>query len=250
MDLKTKEKAMKKKVLILISVLVMSSIGAMNAHSQVLISLLLGDKLNSGKIEFGITGGFYRSQFIQQSDADHLGSLALGFYFNFYLKEHLYLYTGVRVKAEYGGTNIPIYSLGDEDLDGAFAEGSITRRIPYFNVPIALKYRFNNHIFMDAGIQPSLMHGARDVFSNTINDKDDLNYKVNMTDQITRLDFGFVGGLGYQFKKGIGMSIGAKYYYGVVDIYKDDRYATNSNLYLYAEIPIGANKAKKKAEKN
>ena len=32
------------------------------AHSQVLISLLLGDKLNSDKIEFGLDSGFNWSQ--------------------------------------------------------------------------------------------------------------------------------------------------------------------------------------------
>lgn len=227
----------------------MSLVASTTANSQVLISLLLGDKLNSGKIEFGLTGGLSSSQFINQADAKRLNTLALGFYFNFLLKEDLYLYTGVLVKSKYGGTGIPVYSLDDIHLDDAFEDGTVSRKIKYFNVPASIKYKFSCNFFIDAGIQASLMYRANDVFINTINEEDDLNYTLDIKDQITRLDFGFVGGLGYKFKKGVGMSVGARYYYGVVDIYKDDRKATNSNLYVYAEIPIGANKSKKKAAK-
>jgi len=240
---------MKKKTILFLGILMMSLVASSTAKSQVLISLLLGDKLNSGKIEFGLTGGFTRSQFLNQPNANRLNSFSLGFYFNFLLKKDLYLYTGVLVKSKYGGTGIPVYALGHEDLDSTFIDGSVTRKISYFNVPIALKYKFKCNIFMDAGVQASLMYKAYDTFINTIIHKDDLSYNLNIKEEMTRLDFGLAGGMGYKFKKGIGISVGARYYYGLVDIYKDDRKSTNSNLYVYAEIPIGANKAKKKAAK-
>ncbi len=39
------------------------------AKSQILISILLGDKLNTGAIEFGLTGGFNRNNLIGLKDA-------------------------------------------------------------------------------------------------------------------------------------------------------------------------------------
>jgi len=52
-------------------------------------------------------------------------------------------------------------------------------------------------------------------------------------------------GAGYKFKKGIGMNIGMKYYYGFMNIYKSPPEKTNNSyFFFYADIPIGAQKAK------
>ena len=42
------------------------------ASGQVLISLLLGDKLNTGKIEFGLEGGFNWSNFHNDDVGDRV----------------------------------------------------------------------------------------------------------------------------------------------------------------------------------
>ncbi len=73
-----------------------------------------------------------------------------------------------------------------------------------------------------------------------------LEYKRDVRDDYTRLDFGFVGGLGYRLNKGpLSASIGVNYYGGLVDIYKPDTYRlNNSSLYVYGRIPIGAGMSK------
>ena len=54
------------------------------SHSQVLISLVFGDKLNSDGLEFGLEGGFNYSD-ISDLDADkRLSSFNLGFYFDWH----------------------------------------------------------------------------------------------------------------------------------------------------------------------
>ena len=58
----------------------------------------------------------------------------------------------------------------------------------------------------------------------------------------------------YTLFKGTGWTIGAKYYYGLVNIYKRKTGTNNSSFFLKMNIPIGAGedaqkKAAQKAEK-
>ena len=50
------------------------------ANSQILISLLLGDKLNSDKLEFGLDGGVSFSHIRGLSQSKYMADLNLGFY--------------------------------------------------------------------------------------------------------------------------------------------------------------------------
>ena len=53
-----------------------------NLQSQVLIALLLGDKLNSGKIEFGLDGGLNYSSISSLETDNFKSDFNLGFYFD------------------------------------------------------------------------------------------------------------------------------------------------------------------------
>ena len=73
-----------KKIYLIVSLLFVSA----TINSQVLLSLVFGDKLNSDGLEFGLEGG------VNWSDVSELGtkSLAnfnLGFYFDIRLKKQL-----------------------------------------------------------------------------------------------------------------------------------------------------------------
>ena len=160
------------------------------------------------------------------------------------------LNTGVIVKSSMGADGLPVYQLGDPDLDNAFNGGEIARKISYFNVPIMMKYNFKNRIYVKGGIQLGLRYKAFDQFTNSINDEEDLKYKVDIKDQFHPLDAGLAIGAGYRLIKGNGMNIGLQYYLGLVDIRVDDSSPNQYNrvLYLTAGIPIGKNSKKKKAE--
>jgi len=54
-----------KPIIVLLCLMMFSSL----TKSQILISILLGDKLNTGAIEFGLTGGFNRNNLIGLKDA-------------------------------------------------------------------------------------------------------------------------------------------------------------------------------------
>jgi hypothetical protein len=81
-------------------------------------------------------------------------------------------------------------------------------------------------------------------------DNGDIESKTreNNKDMLQKLDVGVGVGLGYKLLKGEGWTIGAKYYYGFVDAFKDIPGTKSSSINLKVNIPIGAGKAKE--EKN
>ncbi len=219
------------------------------ARGQVLISLVLGDDLNTGKIEFGLDGGLTLSNQSGLKQSDMLSNFNLGFYFDIKLKNSWMLHTGVIVKSNMGAAGIPVYSLSQPDLDNAFVGGSVERKLSYFNVPVLLKYNFPNHFFVEAGPQLGLLYKAYDEFSNTVQGND-LTYSRNIREDYHPLDAGLLAGIGYRLLKGNGMNIGVRYYYGLVDVVIDDSSADMRNNAFYATvgIPIGVGKAKEKAK--
>ncbi len=232
---------------VLLTTVLLFSAAAM-ARGQVIVSLLLGDKLNSGKIEFGLDGGWNFSNQTGQVRTGPYSSFNLGFYFDIKLKKEPWMiHTGVIVKSNMGTGNLPVYSLGDPNLDNTFAGGSVERNLNYFNVPIFIKYTFKNHLYVEGGPQLGLLYGAHDIFTNKVQGNE-ATYERNIRDDYHPLDAGMVVGLGYRLMGGNGMNIGVRYYYGVVDVVIDDSTPDvfNRSLYVTVGIPIGVGKAKER----
>ena len=219
------------------------------ARSQVLISLILGDNLNTGKIEFGLDGGMSLSTIQGAQGAENRMGFNLGFYFDIKTKHPQWMVnTGVVVKGPMGANGLPVYALNDPDLDAAFDGGSVNTKLNYFYVPICMKYTFKSRIFLRGGIQPGLFYGATDEFVNTVKDEDDLTYKLNRKKDFSLLDFGLVTGMGYRLMKGYGMNVGINYYHGLIDVESGDAGPNlyNRAFYFNVGIPIGKGKAQKK----
>jgi len=215
-------------------------------RAQVLISLLFGDKLNSGKIEFGLEGGLSLSRLEGLDPMKTHQNYNLGFYFDIKTKNPAWMITtGVKVKSTMGAEGLPVYSLQNPALDSSFSGGNITRKINYFNVPIMLKYTFKNKIFAQGGMQLGLRYKATDVFTRTVVDKEDLTYKLDIKNKYHPLDAGVIAGVGYRLEKGNGMNFSFSYYLGLVDARISDSGPNEFNrvFYLNAGIPIGKGKA-------
>ncbi|MDI1324003.1 MAG: porin family protein [Algoriphagus sp.] len=216
-----------------------------SAKSQVLISLVFGDKLNSDKIEFGLDGGLNMASLSGVDPSSSANNFNLGFYFDLKLKNPSWMvHTGVIVKSTMGAKELAVYSLNDEDLDNSFAEGSVERRLGYFNVPILMKYKFSDKFFAEGGPMLGLMAKSKDVFTKEISDKEDLSYERKIRDLYHPLDAGLMFGMGYRLMGGNGMNLGIRYYEGLVDVEIDDKGADvrNRSLYFTVGIPIGKGK--------
>ena len=210
-------------------------------NGQIVISLLFGDALNTPAIEFGLVGGINRSNFLEVESAEGLNNFNLGFYFHFNLKKSSFISTGVLVKANTGATGMPVYSIGDEDFDAIYQEGTLTTKVNYFYVPIMYHHRLNdNRWYLEGGFQAGLRSKVYDYFDKEVFEGD-LNWKLNVRDQYAHLDVGLIAGVGYKFKKQLkSMSAGINYYYGLVDINKSvDVLAKNSYINAFIKIPIG-----------
>jgi hypothetical protein len=235
---------MMKKCLVISALLLWS----ITSNAQILISILLGDKLNTGKIEFGLAGGLNWSTIKNLDGAKSLRGFNLGFYFDIKLENPSWmLNTGVIVKSPMGADDLPLYSLNDAHLDSAFSGGSVTRKLKYFNVPVMMKYQFRSNFFVKAGIQLGLGSKAFDEFENSVSNKDDLQHKIKLKDEFHPLDAGLAFGIGYRLMKGNGMNLDFQYYHGLIDIVIDDSTPGQFNrvFYLTAGIPIGKNKKSK-----
>lgn len=224
------------------------------AQSQVLISLLFGDKLNSEKIKFGLEGGVNFATVTNLETASTRPNFNIGFYFDFMLKEspNWFLHTGVLVKSTMGATLEP-YSLDNEDLDDLYASGTVDRKMQYWNVPFLARYKFNQGIFIEAGPMFGLLYKGTDIFTNEV-EGNDLTYDNNIRKEHSRFDIGLEAGLGYQTKKFMnGMNFGARYYYGIINSSTTaNADQMNVSTYIFVSIPIGAGEkaqAKKKAAK-
>ncbi|PBJ16072.1 porin family protein [Flavobacterium sp. ACN6] len=239
---------MKKGLLLLIMLLSMASV-----RSQVLISLIFGDKLNSPFLEFGLEGGINLSDISDLNSSGTNPGFNLGFYFDIRSRQNpaWMINTGVIVKSPMGARHIPVYSLEDVNLDNTFEGGSVNREIRYFNVPILIKHQFKNRIYVKAGPQLGLLASAFDEFTNKINDND-VTYKKKIRDQIRVIDAGIALGTGYHMNVGNGLNVTVQYYYGLVPVLKGDGpNVYNRSLYLTAGIPIGKGKAaQRRAEKD
>lgn len=232
-------------------------------QSQVLISLLFGDNLNTGKIEFGLNGGFNLSTIRGIEGAQGQNNWELGFYFDILLKEksRWYIATGVYIKSNVGATNIPLDYEGNRVINDSVYnfyvdfDGTVEKRFNTFYVPANVRYLSKSGIFAELGLQAGLVFKTKDIYHATI-DGNDLEYTVSVgvidNGLYKWFDGGVNAGLGYKFKKGLGMSILVRYYLGLTNIYHNDLglEAYNSSLYVLATIPIGKKKAEaKKAAK-
>ena len=140
------------------------------AQSQILISLLLGDKLNADGLEFGLEGGLNWSSIEGLETTDMRSTFNIGFYFDIRMKNHWYLYTGTLVKSSLGAANL---SANDLNAVGGTLQpeaGSYDQEIGYFLVPIFLKYKFDNRIYLEAGPQVGLRNRSFSIFESAIDD--------------------------------------------------------------------------------
>lgn len=213
--------------------------------AQILIAVLFGDKLNNGKMEFGIvvtptlTG-------ISNIVSKRRNGLDLGIYFNIRPDKKFFIHAEGIAKGSFGAKDLIPYATGSDTLDHLFADGTVERKIKSFSLPVLCRYTISPKFYLDAGIQADMMLKSKDIFESKANEND-LTYTVKINDQVTLLDFGVAGGLFYKFSKAkTSMGIGIRYYQGLTDMLKTAGKQMNSSWQLNITIPVGASKSNSK----
>ena len=229
------------------TLIILLLLGYQTGQSQVLISLLLGDKLNTGKIEFGLDMGVNFARMSNFTSARTLNKFNIGFYFDFLLKNQWYINTGVLVKSQVGLNHLRESDVLILDPNAVFNPiGIYSQSISYFHVPVAIKYHFKSHFYASIGPQFALRTSAYLIYDEEVNLRS-VQEKFDNRDLFTRLEVAAIGTFGYKLKKGQGMSIGLKFFYGLSNIFRDGYYdSKNRSGYIYTLIPIGKAKVEKK----
>jgi len=249
-----------------ISIVLLTIISLMfstQVKSQILLSLIFGDKLNSGKVEFGLNGGFNLSYLRGINESKAQNNWELGFYFDIHPKEKspFYIATGVYVKSNVGGKNVPLDFPGNRSINDSVyngfvaANGTVEKQFNTFYVPLNLRYLTKSGFFVEAGTQAGLVFKTHDIYNAEVGGNElmyDAKKGVRNNGLYKWFDGGIDGGIGYKSKGSAGWKLGVWYYLGLTNIYKNDLgyKAYNSSLYVLATIPIGKKKAEReKAEK-
>ena len=216
-------------------------------NSQVLLTLLFGDKLNSPNLEFGLEGGLNFPAISGLDTSSRFSTFNIGFYFDFTVKEKFHIYTGVLVKSKLG-----VDKLSESDLLAAGVEfidenGTYSQKINYFLVPVFGRYLITENIFVEAGPEFGLRYKAWVEYENETDDVD-ITIKQYNKDKINPIEAGVGFGAGYKINKIGGMSFGVKYFQGLVNVYKGNSSTKNNSLFLAVTLPIGAKKSLEKSK--
>lgn len=214
-----------------------------SAPAQVIIALLFGEKLNTGKMEFGLVVSPALTNITNQ-ESEYRNGLNLGLYLNFRPDKRLSLHVEGTAKGSFGAEGIKPYSTQNDSLDQLFASGSIERKIKAFSLPVLGSYHLTELFFAEAGFQANMRLKAKDLFTTEVMEND-LEYTTDVTEQFTWLDFGVTGGLYYKFRKDRkSMGLGVRYFYGLTDIDKITQGIQANSAWLFnITIPVGAGKA-------
>ena len=130
-----------------------------------------------------------------------------------------------------GQTEMGYYYVNNNPVFESIDE-SITMN--YFEVPLLLKIKTKSGFHFDAGPYISFLNSV-DYYlsldtSNTLN-----IVKTTVTEEFASIDYGLIGGLGYQIEGEIGFNL--RYEYGLVDVNKNGV----SNLYANRTVALSLN---------
>jgi len=224
---------------------------SLQANSQVLLSLIFGDKLNSDAIEFGLDGGASITKISNLDTKRYLHDWYLGFFFDIKTKANFNIYSGVHIKSRLGAGHLTLKDLNDldihpiEDLDGNPIDGKYSQKLNTFVVPILIRKYLKNNIYFEAGPQFGLTYKSFVEFEENTKNRETIvkEYNNSLTNWF---EAGIAAGTGYKLKKGAGWSFGIQYFYGFTNVFKDRSGTKNSGFFIRATVPIGRKKAEKR----
>lgn len=173
----------------------------------------------NAQTEFGLRGGLNMSNIIGDNVEDN----------NDYYSFHIGFFTSIKITDNLSIQPEIQYSSQGADYETVFSEGiyeSITEgelRFQYLNLPVMVKFNVFKGLFIEVGPQAGYLAYSKHLINYTEKENGDITSRGRVQNNLRKLtneiDYGVVGGLGYQFKDGLFLE--ARYYYGLNDIIKD-----------------------------
>ena len=208
-------------------------------RGQVLLSIIFGDKLNSPTTEFGLNVGVAVSTLSGYKDIAYSNNLALGTFFTWKMHDRVQLQPEIYFIFPGGAKDLPPYEILDPEITIPEDDVDVIRSSSYLSLPLLFKIRLLNQIRFIAGPQFSFMTSNTDFMLYEMDKKNNFISRQKDMAQFKRFDAGINAGLSYKLGKGDGVSIEAKFYYGLLDtVQADDINAKNRIFIIQAGIPI------------
>ncbi len=217
------------------------------AHSQVLIALLVGDKLNSDKFELGIRLAGNWQNFMGYNGTNSRFSIGFGIYGTLKLSEGFSLQPELLFKDPRGASDLAGKTFGNSNLDPLLQNASVTSKLAYVSLPVILKYSLTPQLSVGFGPQIGYLSSARHEYVAKVYSEEDLVFKDDVKSTLNTWDFALAFNLEYRFMKNRAIQVGLRYYLGLVDIYKDHPGDSirNSVFQIYLGIPVGGARKEK-----
>jgi len=216
------------------------------SNGQILWSLLLGDKLNSNSLTFGLHGDYSWNSIYGIDHEKAYRAFNLGMFFTYHFNEHWHIDAELMAVEKRGADHMELYSLEDDSLNAIFSGGYLNRHINYIGIQSTFQYLHRYGIFIEAGPMLFLRTKSYDIIIKDSGD-DELTLKKNIDDEINRWMYGVQVGLGYRIFGARQVSIGMRYDVNLGSFTKNDNQSYSLNSWgLYCNFPVGVAKKKKK----
>lgn len=168
--------------------------------------LLIGSMLavKAQDVKFGVKGGLNLSKLTSTNGSKVLAGFNAGALVNFKLDNNWAIQPEVQYSTQ--GTKVK-----NDILWGAVTtEGSM--KLDYINVPVLAQYHIIDEFYLEGGPQIGFLTSAKAKSGGV---------SVDVKDNMKTVDFGLNFGFGYKFDMGLG--IGARYNFGLTNVYDSDK---------------------------
>jgi len=212
------------------------------AQAQVLIGMLLGDKVASEKFHVGFDFGGNLS-FLHGLPGTRPGFGAnVGLFGEYRFAEHAYLHVELVATAAMGERHIPADQFDPPvEVPPDLTDVLVERKLNYVALPVLVKGGFfNNRLILAAGLQGMVLTGGRDIYTGTASDELEVVHKRGK--DLSRFD---AGGLGMVEVKlwpndPYALSAVARYYQGFVNVeHQSGRAVFNGTVTVSLMLPLG-----------
>jgi len=223
-----------------------------SADGQVLISLLLGDKVSSEKFHLGINMGLNLADLSGIDGAKARTGFNLGILGEWRFARNWYLQPELGVFYYAGATKLPADVFPPPpELEDSLEGDDVKRRLKYFTIPLLVKYGVaENRLHLGLGPQVGFLTSASDTYKGTASTGNKITVDQDIKDSTASTDAGILFNLEWKVRPGFSPSLVARYYLGLVDTIKDNPGDTvyNRVLSIILTIPVGGDPSKKKPD--
>jgi hypothetical protein len=222
------------------------------AQGQVLISLLLGDKVSSEKFHLGINVGLNLADLFGMDGTKMRTGFNLGILGEWRFAKNWYLQPELGVFYYAGANKLPagIFPPPPE-LEDSLDGDDVQRRLKYFTIPLIVKYGVaDNRLHLGLGPQVGFLTSATDTYKGTASTGNKITADEDIKGSSASTDAGILLNVEWKIRPGFSPSLVARYYLGLVDTIKDNPgdAVYNRVLSVLLTIPIGGDPSKKKPD--